>query len=323
MRNFRSTIIAVVSIPLSILIALLALHQLDITLNIMTLGAMTVAIGRVVDDSIVVIENIYRRMSLPGEKLSGKELMLEATREMFVPIMASTIVTIAVFLPLGLVSGPIGEIFMPFALTIVFALLASLLVAITVVPMLAHSLFRKGLQGKKQKAHDEDGHQGKLAGWYKSVLRWSLDHKAIAFGTAVVLLVASLSIVPVVGTSFIDSGAEKSLMITYNPAPGETRDQVEQLALDAEAKLLVREGVETLQYSVGGQNPFSPGASKQALFYLNYDPDFPDFADEPARVVSLLQELGGEGEWKIWTLPAADLAATASPCSSTALTWRR
>ncbi len=85
---------------------------MDITLNIMTLGAMTVAIGRVVDDSIVVIENIYRRMSLSEEKLRGKDLIREATKEMFIPIMSSTIVTIAVFLPLGLVKGMIGEMFL-------------------------------------------------------------------------------------------------------------------------------------------------------------------------------------------------------------------
>ena len=133
LRNIRTTLISVVSIPLSLLIAVLVIKQMDITLNIMTLGAMTVAIGRVVDDSIVVIENIYRRMSLSEEKLRGKDLIREATKEMFIPIMSSTIVTIAVFLPLGLVKGMIGEMFLPFALTIVFALLASLLVAVTIV----------------------------------------------------------------------------------------------------------------------------------------------------------------------------------------------
>ena len=149
LRNIRTTLISVVSIPLSLLIAVLVIKQMDITLNIMTLGAMTVAIGRVVDDSIVVIENIYRRMSLSEEKLRGKDLIREATKEMFIPIMSSTIVTIAVFLPLGLVKGMIGEMFLPFALTIVFALLASLLVAVTIVPMLAHSLFKKEHEGKK------------------------------------------------------------------------------------------------------------------------------------------------------------------------------
>lgn len=111
LRNIRSTIISIISIPLSLLIAVLCLRQMDITLNMMTLGAMTVAIGRVVDDSIVVIENIYRRMTLSGEKLRGRELISAATSEMFVPIMSSTIVTIAVFLPLAFVSGMVGNCF--------------------------------------------------------------------------------------------------------------------------------------------------------------------------------------------------------------------
>ena len=145
LRNFRSTIIAIVSIPMSLLIAIILLNQMDITLNMMTLGAMTVAIGRVIDDSIVVVENIYRRMNLTTEKLQGRALVREATLQMFKPITSSTLVTVAVFLPIALVGGMVGELFMPFALTIVFALLASLLVAVTIVPMLAHSLFKKQL----------------------------------------------------------------------------------------------------------------------------------------------------------------------------------
>ncbi|WP_138751504.1 efflux RND transporter permease subunit [Paenibacillus sinopodophylli] len=294
LRDIRSTIIAVVSIPLSILIALLILSQMDITLNIMTLGAMTVAIGRVIDDSIVVIENVYRRLALPTEKMKGKELILDATREMFVPILASTIVTIAVFLPLGLVSGMIGEIFLPFALTIVFALLASLLVAITVVPMLAHMMFRKGMKAGKVN-HDKPG---RLAEWYKGVLRWSLNHKGIAFGLAVLLLVGSLFLLPIIGTSFIAGDEQKMIVVSYNPAPGETREQVEEMALVAEKQLLERDGISVVQYAVGGQNPFSPGASKQALFNLSYNEDYADFTAEKAKIVPLLQELGGKGEWK-------------------------
>ncbi|MCA0754126.1 efflux RND transporter permease subunit [Paenibacillus sp. N4] len=294
LRDIRSTIIAVVSIPLSILIAMLILSRMDITLNIMTLGAMTVAIGRVIDDSIVVIENVYRRMSLSSERLKGKDLILDATKEMFVPILASTIVTIAVFLPLGLVSGMIGEIFLPFALTIVFALLASLLVAITVVPMLGHMMFRKGL--KPGKAHHDK--PGRLAEWYKGVLRWSLNHKLVSFGLAVVLLVGSLFIVPVIGVSFLAGDEEKMMVVSYNPAPGETREQVEAIALKAEKLLMEREGLTVVQYAVGGQNPFSPGASKQALFNLSYEDDFPEFTDEKEKIVPILQELDGKGEWK-------------------------
>lgn len=102
LRDIKSTLISVISIPLSLLIALLLLHRIGISLNLMTIGAMTVAIGRVVDDSIVVIENIHRKIKLSKEPLSGNALIVAATKEMFSPIMSSTIVTIAVFLPLGL-----------------------------------------------------------------------------------------------------------------------------------------------------------------------------------------------------------------------------
>ncbi|MBH5316543.1 efflux RND transporter permease subunit [Paenibacillus sp. GSMTC-2017] len=294
LRNIRSTIISVVSIPLSILIAMLALKQMDITLNIMTLGAITVAIGRVIDDSIVVIENVYRRMSLSTEKLSGKELILDATREMFVPIMASTVVTVAVFLPLGFVSGMVGEIFLPFALTVVFALAASLIVAITVVPMMAHMMFRNGLK-PNQKHEDKPG---RLALWYKGVLEWSLNHKFITFGGAVLLLIGSLLLTPLIGFSMLPADEQKALIITYNPAPGETREQVEEISLKAEKILLEREGVTIVQYAVGGKNPMNPAASKQALFNLSYDKKFKGFADEQEKIVPLLQELGGTGEWK-------------------------
>ncbi|MHA7963121.1 efflux RND transporter permease subunit [Paenibacillus sp. CAU 1782] len=294
LRNIRSTIISIVSIPLSIVMALLVLKQMDITLNIMTLGAITVAIGRVIDDSIVVVENIYRRMSMTSEKLSGKALILDATKEMFVPIMSSTIVTMAVFLPLGFVSGMVGEIFMPFALTVVFALAASLIVAITVVPMMAHMMFKNGI--KKGKGHDDK--PGKLALWYKGVLNWSLNHKLITFGAALLLLVGSGLLYNVVGVSFLPEDEQKSMIVTYNPAPGETLEHVKDMALEAEKVLIGREGLNIVQYSIGGQNPFSPGASRQALFNLSYDESYSDFTAEKARIVPLLQELNGGGEWK-------------------------
>ena len=256
LRDIKSTLISVVSIPLSLLIAILLLKQMDITLNIMTLGAMTVAIGRVIDDSIVVVENIYRRMSLKGEMLKGKDLIREATKEMFVPIASSTIVTIAVFLPLGLVQGMIGELFLPFALTIVFALLASLLVAVTIVPMLAHSMFKKGV-GKK---HVEK--KSRLANWYKGVLNWTLNHKIITSILAIAMLVGSLFLVPLIGVSFLPSDEEKMIMATYKPDPGQTEEDVQSIAQDAEEYFQDRKGAETIQYSVGGENPMSPGSNE-------------------------------------------------------------
>lgn len=295
LRNIRTTIISIISIPLSLLIAILLLRQMDITLNMMTLGAMTVAIGRVVDDSIVVIENIFRRMSLSSEPLKGKALVLSATREMFIPIMSSTIVTIAVFLPLALVGGMVGELFLPFALTIVFSLLASLLVAVTVVPMLGHALFRKGVGGKN--LHRED-QPGKLAAAYKRALRWALDHKAWSMAAAVLLFVASLFLVPVIGASFLPEEEQKYAMVTYTPAAGELLEDVEQAALRAEQFILAEPDVTSLQYSVGGSNPFSPGPSRSALFYILYDDEVERFEEVKTRLLEQLrQTVPAAGAW--------------------------
>ncbi|UTE78174.1 efflux RND transporter permease subunit [Rossellomorea sp. KS-H15a] len=291
LRDIKSTLISVVSIPLSLLIAILLLKQMDITLNIMTLGAMTVAIGRVIDDSIVVVENIYRRMSLKGEMLKGKNLIREATKEMFVPIASSTIVTIAVFLPLGLVQGMIGELFLPFALTIVFALLASLLVAVTIVPMLAHSMFKKGV-GKK---HIEK--KSRLANWYKGVLNWTLNHKIITSILAIAMLVGSLFLVPLIGVSFLPSDEEKMIMATYKPEPGQTEEDVQKIAQDAEGYFQDRKGAETIQYSVGGENPMSPGSNNNAIFYVQYKDDTENFSEEKEKVIKDLQQATDKGEW--------------------------
>lgn len=163
LRNIRTTAISIVSIPMSILIALVALKLSNVSLNILTLGALTVAIGRVIDDSIVVVENIYRRLSDRNEQLKGDSLIVSATTEVFKPILSSTLVTIIVFLPLAFVSGSVGEMFRPFALAITFSLLASLLVSITVVPALGSTLFRKGIQTKPEKQA-----QGVISSGYKS-----------------------------------------------------------------------------------------------------------------------------------------------------------
>lgn len=302
LRNFRTTLISIVSIPLSLLIAILILNQMGITLNIMTLGAMTVAIGRVVDDSIVVVENIYRRMSLKDEKLEGKELVRAATQEMFMPILSSTIVTIAVFLPLGLVQGVVGQVFLPFALTVVFALLASLVVAVTIVPMMSHSLLNKK---NAMKGHHEG--PGKLANGYRSVLNSVLNHKIITSVVAVAILVGSIALVPLVGTSFLPSEGEKMVMPTYSPAPGQTIEDVEETAQDAYEYFKDREGVKTIQYSVGGENPMNPGVSNQAAFFVEYDEDTENFEEEKQTVTDDLKAMTEKGEWS-----SQDFSATGS-----------
>lgn len=296
LRDIRSTIISIISIPLSLLIAVLGLKEMGISLNMMTLGAMTVAIGRVVDDSIVVIENVYRRLSLKNEKIKGGELIIDATREMLVPILSSTIVTIAVFLPLAYVSGMVGALFKPFALTMVFSLLASFVVAITLVPALAHTLFRKGVKGKQ---HNHEGKPQGLAKQYQKILSWSLSHKLITFGAAIVLLIGSAALYPLVGVSFIPEQGDKYAIVAYTPGPGDTLEDVQDKMLKAEKYVLKQNDVEKVQYSIGGGNQITMGSSnsKSALFYVGYHGDVKDFENVKKKLIDGLETEVPKGTW--------------------------
>lgn len=301
LRSVRTTIISIISIPMSLLIALIVLNQLDISLNILTLGALTVAIGRVIDDSIVVMENIYRRLQLETEELRGMALIREATMEMFVPIASSTIVTMAVFLPIGLVDGQAGELFLPFALAISIALAASLLIAVTIVPMLAHSFFKKQLYAdKKDRVFKKREEHGRLAKMYRPILEWALNHKFITFGSAVVLLIASLFLVNVIGASFLPEEEEKMVLATYSPELSQTLEEVEEIALHAETLLADREGVETYQFSLGGGSPLAAvgmGSGNGALFFIEYADDYKDFAADSKELMEQLNEDTGIGTW--------------------------
>ena len=148
LRNIRSTIIAVISIPLSILGSFTVMHMLGYTLNIMTLAGIAVAVGRVVDDSIVVIENVFRRVRASRER--NERLVEQSTREVASAITSSTITTVAVFLPMAFVPGIVGAFFKPLAWTIVVSLLISLLVAITVVPLMS-KIFLLNISPKEHK----------------------------------------------------------------------------------------------------------------------------------------------------------------------------
>lgn len=302
LRDFKSTIISIISIPVSIFMALLLLNWMDITLNIMTLGAITVAIGRVIDDSIVVVENIYRRMHLKDEKLYGRALIREATIEMFKPILSSTLVTVAVFAPLIFVGGMVGELFMPFALTMTFALGASLLVAITIVPALSHFLFRKKLYGEKtEKSHKE---VGKLALWYKGVLEKALNHKVITSIIAIVLLVGSLALTPLIGFSFMGSSEEKVMYLTYTPKAGELKEETEANIEEVEQELMKRDDIDILQLSITDPENADPsammmgGGGAGALMYLIFDPDMDNFPEAREEVEEYVFNIGQSGEWK-------------------------
>ncbi|QFK72766.1 efflux RND transporter permease subunit [Pradoshia sp. D12] len=304
LRDIKSTIISIISIPVSIFMALLLLNWMDITLNIMTLGAITVAIGRVIDDSIVVVENIYRRMHLKEEKLRGRALIREATLEMFKPILSSTLVTIAVFAPMVFIGGMVGELFMPFALTMSFALIASLIVAITIVPALSHFLFRKGIYGERKEGQHKE--VGKLALWYKGVLAKVLNHKIITSIIAVVLLVGSIALTPLIGFSFMGSQEEKTMYITYTPATGELQEDTLKNIEQVEEKLMDRKDIDTIQISVNDSDSADMAASMAmgggaggALMFLIFDPDMENFSEAKEEVEEYLLNIGQSGEWKL------------------------
>ncbi|MCT6923233.1 efflux RND transporter permease subunit [Metasolibacillus sp.] len=302
LRDFKSTIISIISIPVSVFMALLLLNWMDITLNIMTLGAITVAIGRVIDDSIVVVENIYRRIHLKQEKLTGRALIREATIEMFKPILSSTLVTVAVFAPLMFVGGMVGELFMPFALTMSFALGASLLVAITIVPALSHFLFRKKVYGEKTESQHKE--VGKLAVWYKGILEKALNHKFITSAIAVVMLVGSLALTPLIGFSFLGSQEEKVMYLTYTPATGELKDETEENVNIVEQELMKRDDIDIVQVSITDAESADPatmmmgGAGGGALMYLIFDPEMKDFPGARKEVEDYVFNIGQSGEWK-------------------------
>ncbi|WP_339176392.1 efflux RND transporter permease subunit [Solibacillus sp. FSL R5-0691] len=302
LRDFKSTIISIISIPVSVFMALLALHWLDITLNIMTLGAITVAIGRVIDDSIVVVENIYRRMHLREEKLQGRALIREATIEMFKPIMSSTLVTIAVFAPLVFVGGMVGELFVPFALTMSFALIASLIVAITIVPALSHTLFRKKIYGEKSESQHKE--VGKLAVTYRNFLEKSLNHKWISSIIAIVLLVGSLALTPLIGFSFMGSQEDKVMYLTYTPGTGELMDETLENIEEVEQELLKRKDIDILQLSVNTETStdaaamLTGGGAGGGLIYAIFDPDMDDFPKAKKEVEDYIFNVDQSGEWK-------------------------
>jgi len=252
--SVRSTLIAAISIPLSILTALVVMQLTGISLNIMTLGGLAVAVGRVVDDAIVVLENIYRHRALGEDRRTA---VMNGPREVAGAITASTLTTVAVFLPLGFVGGLVSQFFLPFALTVTFALLASLVCALTVVPVLAYLIM-----GRVNVAVDESGEPTRSL-WvrvYTPTITTALRNRWTKWAvvvTAAVLFVASLSLVSRLPTQFINAGSEKILQVVVIPPNGATSAAVLDQAKEAETILLAQPHVELVSTSVPGEGDTS------------------------------------------------------------------
>ncbi|ACB60002.1 acriflavin resistance protein [Exiguobacterium sibiricum 255-15] len=274
LRNIRATIIAIVSIPLSLLIAAIFLNWQAISLNIMTLGGMAVAVGRVVDDSIVVIENIFRRVRKSDGGMTD-EVIEQSTKEILKAITSSTLTTVVVFLPIGFVGGITGKFFLPFALTIIFSLLASLLVAITIVPILAKFAFKKVPAEEKE---------GVLQRWYGTLIEKSLSHKAIILVVSFLLLGGSLAIVPQLGFTFIPNEASKTLTASLELPAATSLEKTSDVSLNMEKMFDQENAIADVTTSVGARD-FTTGLrlDNKASYFLNLK----DGADVEKTIKSL------------------------------------
>jgi hydrophobic/amphiphilic exporter-1 (mainly G- bacteria), HAE1 family len=299
--SIRSTIVAAISIPISVLITFIGMLASGYTLNVITLAGLTIAIGRVVDDSIVVIENIKRHIGLGEDKLPA---ILAAVREVAVAVTASTITTVAVFLPIALVSGLTGELFRPFALTVTIALAASLFVALTIVPVLAYWFLRSPKRTATEvatstNAEDELEKPTRLQKAYLPVIRWTLRFPAIVLVLAIVVLGGSALLAKTsLTTNFIGNSGQNTLTVTQTLDKSTSLAAQDAASKQVESALRSVAGVTTVEVSIG-----SGGNSLRAAFSgggaTTYDVTTSAKADQDALLAAVtkkMKAISGEGD---------------------------
>ncbi len=295
--SLRSTIVTAISIPLSIVIALIGLWIGNLSLNILTLGGLTIAVGRVVDDSIVVLENIQRhlRQENMGDKLAT---IVNAVREVAGAVTASTITTVSVFLPIAFTSGIVGELFSSFAITVTIALLASLFVALTIIPVLAYWFLRVPKTSTRQTS---DTHEKMtiLERTYVPAVRWVTAHRVISIAAAIVIFLGTISLVPRLGTNLFGNSSQNTFTITQTLPVSSSLQQTDSAAQQVEAVLARISGVQTYQATIGSSGSLASsfsgsGGSNSATFAVTTDPN----ADQDAlqnTVQNRLNSLTGAG----------------------------
>ena len=294
--SVRSTLVTAISIPASVLITFIGMQAAGYTLNIITLGALTIAIGRVVDDSIVVIENIKRHLTLGEEKLPA---ILTAVREVAGAVTASTATTVAVFLPIALVGDITGELFRPFALTVTIALAASLFVSLTIVPVLAYWFLGNKTVHKHEPAEgDELEKPSRLQKGYLPVINWTLKRPVATILVAVLLLGATGALVPFMKTNFIGDSGQNTLTVSQKLPLGASLEARDEAAKKVESALLDVKGVETVQLSIGSsgnslRSAFTGGGA--STFSLTTDPDV-DQVKLQAEVRKTVEGIDDAGE---------------------------
>ena len=272
--SVRATLITAISIPLSLLIAMIGLQLSDYSLNIFTLAALTVAVGRVVDDSIVVVENIKRRDL--GHRTLRPSDVLASVKEVAGAVTASTLTTVTVFAPVAIVSGVVGELFRPFAITVAVALGASLLVSMTIVPVLAYWFLRGGaghtqapaaqrseeqVEADAAETHTaEETKVTRLQRGYLPVLHFGLRHPFLTLGMALIVFAATLGSATLLKTDFIGSVTDQTTLAIHQELPPGTRLSTTSSAAKQVENLLQSDPeVENYLVTIGGS--LVPGAT--------------------------------------------------------------
>ncbi|MEV0369398.1 efflux RND transporter permease subunit [Streptomyces sp. NPDC050636] len=280
--SLRSTLVTAVSIPLSVVITLIVLWMQDLSLNMLTLGALTIAIGRVVDDSIVVLENIKRHLGYGEERRAA---ILTAVREVSGAITSSTLTTVAVFLPIGVVGGMVGALFGSFSLTVTVALLASLIVSLMVVPVLSYWFLRapKIAEGAdpeelRRKAEEKET-RSPLQRLYVPVLRFATRRRVTSLVIAVVILIGTFGMGPLLKTNFFDQGDQDTLTVKQELKPGTSLGAADEQAEKVEKLLAGNSSIADYQVTVGSSGFMAAFGGGTGANQASYQLKLTDSAD--------------------------------------------
>nr|WSX52248.1 efflux RND transporter permease subunit [Streptomyces sp. NBC_00974] len=306
--SVRSTLVTAVSIPLSVVLALIVLWTRDLSLNMLTLGALTIAIGRVVDDSIVVLENIKRHLGYGEERESA---IITAVKEVAGAVTSSTLTTVAVFLPIAFVGGMVGEFFGPFSITVAASLLASLIVSLTVVPVLSYWFLRapEGVSAadaqsveKARREAEEKEARSKLQQFYVRALNLVTRRRLATVAVAVVVFVATMAMTPLLKTNFFDQGDQDVLTVKQELAPGTSLAAADEASRKVEKALAATEGVKDHQVTVGSSGflaAFGGGTGSNQASYQVTLKDSKDSEAVKKRIETALDGLDGIGDTSI------------------------
>ena len=296
--SLRSTLVTAVSIPLSVVITLIVLWTGDLSLNMLTLGALTIAIGRVVDDSIVVLENIKRHLGYGEER---REAILSAVKEVSGAITSSTLTTVAVFLPIGVVGGMVGALFGSFSLTVTVALLSSLIVSLTVVPVLSFWFLRAPeipegtTQDDLRREAEEKEAKSPLQRLYVPVLRFATRRRITSLVIAVVILIGTFGMGPLLKTNFFDQGDQDTLTVKQELEPGTSLDAADKQAKKVEKLLAANDDIADYQVTVGSSGFMAAFGGGTGANQASYQLKLKDAADSGRVTDDLRAGLGKLG----------------------------